>query len=289
MANACQGIDIGFVSLGYAKVAALGVVQGVTELLPISSTAHMRVVPALLGWTDPGAAFSAAMQSAALLAVVSYFRRDILAIVSGSLGAAAQKRWADPDLRLALYIVLATIPIVVAGVLLGPVLNACNSPLRSLQAIGVACLVMAALLGAAEIFARHRRAVSDASAWDCLLVGLAQAGALIPGVSRSGSTLTAALARGFEREEAARFSFLLGIPAIALAGGKEIWELHKFHLSGHGWSVLAVGIAVGALSSFVTIWGLMRFLERFSAWPFVVYRAILGVVLLVGVQQAWFA
>jgi undecaprenyl-diphosphatase len=287
--NACQGIDVGFVGLGYAKVAVLGVVQGITELLPISSTAHMRVVPALLGWTDPGAAFSATMQLAALLAVVSYFRRDILGIVRGSLGAAAGRRWGDPDLRLAVYIALATIPIVIAGVLLGPVLNACNSPLRSLPAIGVACLVMAALLGAAEIFASHRRTVSDASAWDSLLVGLAQVGALIPGVSRSGSTLTAALARGFEREEAARLSFLLGAPAIALAGAKELWELHKFHLGGHGWSILAVGIVVGAASSFVTIWGLMRFLERFSTWPFVAYRAVLGLVLLVGVQRGWLA
>jgi undecaprenyl-diphosphatase len=282
-------MDVGFVGLGYAKVAVLGVVQGITELLPISSTAHMRVVPALLGWADPGAAFSAAMQSAALLAVVSYFRRDILAIVRGSISAAGDRRWTDPNLRLAAYIALATIPIVIAGLLLAPVINACASPLRSLQAIGVACLVMAGLLGAAEIFARHRRSVSDASARDCLLVGLAQVGALIPGVSRSGSTLTAALARGFEREEAARLSFLLGVPAIALAGGKELWELHKFHLSSHGWAVLGVGLAVGALSSFVTIWGLMRILERFSAWPFVAYRAALGLVLLLGVNLRWFA
>jgi undecaprenyl-diphosphatase len=282
-------MNVGFVSLGYAKVALLGVVQGITELLPVSSTAHMRIVPALLGWPDPGAAFSAAMQSAALLAVVSYFRRDLFDIVRGSVDAVGQRRWSDPHLRLAAYVVLATIPIVIGGLLLAPLINACDSPLRSLQAIGIACLLMAGLLGAAEIFARHRRSVSDASAWDCLLVGLAQVGALIPGVSRSGSTLTAALARGFEREQAARLSFLLGVPAIALAGGKEFWELHKFHLSSHGWSVLGLGVAVGALSSFVTIWGLMRILERFSAWPFVAYRAALGAVLLIGVSLHWFA
>ncbi len=288
MANACEGMNIGFESLGYAKIAFLGVVQGITELMPISSTAHMRVVPALLGWPDPGAAFSAAMQSAALIAVVSYFWRDIAGIVSGSLRATAQRRWDDPELRLASYVVLATIPIGVAGLLLSKTLNACDSPLRSLPAIGAACLLMAVLLGAAEIFARHRRTVETARASDALLVGLAQVGALIPGVSRSGSTLTAALGLGFEREEAARLSFLLGVPAIALAGAKEFWELHKYHLSHHGWAVLGVGVGVGALSSFVTIWGLMRILERFSAWPFVVYRALLGALLLVGAAVGWF-
>src|ERR1700740_2022546 len=128
-------MNVGFVSLGYAKVAALGVVQGITELLPISSTAHMRVVPALLGWPDPGAAFSAAMQSAALLAVVSYFRRDLFNLVRGSVDAVGRRRWSDPNLRLAAYVVLATIPIIIGGLLLAPLINACDSPLRSLQAI----------------------------------------------------------------------------------------------------------------------------------------------------------
>ena len=106
-------------------------------------------------------------------------------------------------------------------------------------------------------------------------------------VSRSGSTLTAALALGFKREEAARFSFLLGLPAIALAGFKELWELHKVHLDSHGWSVLAVGLLVASLSAFFAIWGLMRVLERYSAWPFVVYRSILGVMVLAGIAMGW--
>jgi undecaprenyl-diphosphatase len=124
---------------------------------------------------------------------------------------------------------------------------------------------------------------------DAVLVGLAQAGALIPGVSRSGSTLTAALALGFRREEAARFSFLLGLPAIALAGLKELWELHKAHLDAHGWSVLAVGLVVASISAFFAIWGLMRLLERYTAWPFVIYRGLLGIALLVGVAVGWLA
>lgn len=287
MADACNGVDTGFVALGYAKVALLGVIQGITELMPISSSAHMRIVPAVLGWQDPGAAFSAAMQLAALFAVVSYFWADVMALAAGSLAALSRGRFGDPKLRLSLWIVLATVPLVAAGVALAPILNACNSPLRSIPAIGVACLVMALLLGLAEARARHRRTMAQAGFLDAMLVGIAQVGALIPGVSRSGSTLTAALALGFKREEAARFSFLLGIPAIAGAGLKELWELHKAHLDGHGWSVLAVGIAVGAVSAFVTIWALMRILERVSAWPFVAYRALLGVALLAGAASGW--
>ena len=283
MAEVCtRGVDTGFVALGHAKVAFLGVVQGITELLPISSTAHMRVVPALLGWPDPGSAFSAAMQLAALAAVLSYFWRDVAELTAGSFSALAKGRFDDRRLRLSLWIVLATVPIVVVGAALSPLLNTCGSPLRGVAVIGWACVGMAILLALAELIARHRREVGGVTLIDALVVGVAQAGALIPGVSRSGSTLTAALALGFKREEAARFSFLIGIPAIALAGGRELWELHKVHLDSHGWSILAVGLVVASISAFGAIWGLMRILERFSAWPFVIYRAALGVLLLVG-------
>lgn len=290
MATACAGgVDTGFVALGYAKVAFLGVIQGITELLPISSTAHMRLAPALLGWADPGSAFSAAMQLAALAAVLSYFWGDVRRLGGESLVALGRRRWDDQSLRLVVWIGLATIPIVLAGAFLSPLLNRCGSPLRSLSVIGWACIGMAVLLALAELRARHRRDLANASLMDALLIGLAQVGALIPGVSRSGSTLTAALGLGFRREEAARFSFLLGLPTIALAGLKELWELHKVHLGAHGWSVLAVGLVVASASSFVAIWGLMRILERFSAWPFVVYRGLLGVVILAGVGAGWLA
>ncbi len=122
---------------------------------------------------------------------------------------------------------------------------------------------------------------------DAVLVGIAQVGALIPGVSRSGSTLTAALALGFKRDEAARLAFLLGLPAIALAGLKELWELYRIHLAIHGWAILIVGIIVASLSAFVAIWGLMRILERFASWPFVIYRFLLGAVILIGLSIGW--
>ncbi|QXX75144.1 undecaprenyl-diphosphate phosphatase [Methylovirgula sp. HY1] len=284
MAIACtHGLDTGFVALGYAKVAFLGVVQGITELMPISSTAHMRVVPALLGWQDPGSAFSAAMQVAALAAVISYFWSDVEALLFGSISAIKRRDFRDWNFRFSVWIVLATLPIIFAGLLLSPVLNACNSPLRALSVVGVSCIVMAALLALAEVYSLHKRTLDNVGLKDSMIVGFAQIGALIPGVSRSGSTLTAALFLDLQRAEAARFSFLLGLPAIAAAGLKEMWELHKAHLSMHGWSILFVGLFVASISAFVAIWGLLRILERFSAWPFVFYRFALGIFLLVGV------
>jgi undecaprenyl-diphosphatase len=288
MVEVCtQGIDTGFVTLGYAKVAALGVLQGITELLPISSTAHMRLVPSFLGWQDPGSAFSAAMQLAALAAVVSYFWTDVRDLAANSLRAVARGQFKDRDFRFAVWIILATVPIGIAGLLLAPLLNACNSPLRSISLIGWACVVMGLLLGVVEIRASHRRTIDNASFVDALLIGLAQVGALIPGVSRSGSTLTGALALGFKRDEAARLSFLLGLPAIALAGLKEVWELYKVHLDLTGWSILFVGLIVASISAFLAIWGLMRVLQNFSTWPFAVYRFVLGAVILVGVAMGW--
>jgi undecaprenyl-diphosphatase len=290
MASACtNGIDTGFVALGYAKVAVLGVVQGITELMPISSTAHMRIVPALFGWPDPGSAFSAAMQLAALAAVISYFWRDVWGLVFGSLSAIARRDYYDRSFVLAIGIVIGTIPIGIAGLALAKTLNTCGSPLRGLVVVGLACIVMAALLAIAEVAARHQRPFERVGLLDCLVVGIAQVGALIPGVSRSGSTLTAALFLGFKREEAARFSFLLGLPAIALAGLKELAELRHAGLDAHGWSVLVLGLVVGSLSSFVAIWGLLRILERFATWPFVAWRVFIGAILLAGVAAGWLA
>jgi undecaprenyl-diphosphatase len=288
LANVCSaGLDIGFASLDYVQIGILGIIQGITELLPISSTAHMRIVPALLGWPDPGSAFSAAMQLAALAAVVSYFWRDVRGVVSGSVAAIGRSDYRDPSFRMAVAIIIATIPIGIAGLALSHVLNACNSPLRGLLVIGVASLGMAILLAVAEMTCRHRRTMEEMRLRDALIVGIAQIGALIPGVSRSGSTLTAALFLNLKREEAARFSFLLGLPAIALAGLKELWVLFHAHIPAQAWTILIFGLVVASVSAFCAIWGLMKFLERFSTWPFVVYRAALGIFLIVAVGAGW--
>jgi len=288
LTNVCSsGLDIGFASLDYMQIGILGIIQGITELLPVSSTAHMRIVPALLGWPDPGSAFSAAMQLAALAAVVSYFWRDVREVVTGSIGAVQRRDFSNQSFKLAVAIVLATIPIGIAGLALSSTLNACDSPLRGLMVIGISCVVMAVLLAAAELSCRHRRTVGEMRLRDALIVGIAQVGALIPGVSRSGSTLTAALFLNFKREEAARFSFLLGLPAIALAGLKELWVLFHAHIPAEAWSHLIFGLVIASVSAFCAIWGLMKFLEKFSTWPFVIYRAALGIFLIVAVSTGF--
>src|SRR5580698_214564 len=228
-------VDLGFAQLTVLQVVVLGIVQGITELLPVSSTAHLRVIPGLLGWRDPGSAFSAAMQLASFVAVVTYFWSDIRKLAGSSLTALAARDYQSQDLRLVLGIIVGTVPLVVAGALLRPILNGCHSLLRGLIVIGIASITMSVLLAIAERAARHTRSFSQLTLSDGVWVGLAQGLALIPGVSRSGATLTAALFRGMERETAARFSFLLGLPAITLAGFYELYVLLKAGLSSEGW------------------------------------------------------
>lgn len=280
-------VDTTFVSLGYAKVAFLGVIQGITELIPVSSSAHMRAIPAFLGWPDPGAAFSAAMQLAALAAVVTYFWSDIAGVSRATVSGLINRNWKDREFRLGLYIIVATIPIGIVGLALSKVLNACDSPLRTPLVVGIASFVVALIMGLAELTASHKRSAEGLTLWDSIIVGLAQVGALIPGVSRSGATFSGAMFLGFNREDAARVSFLLGIPAIFLAGAKEIWEMHKAGLPDHGWSILGLGLVVSSLSAFVAIWGLMRFLRHSTTWPLVIYRAAFGALLIWGAASGW--
>jgi undecaprenyl-diphosphatase len=227
------------------------------------------------------------MQLAALVAVVAYFWKDVKGVTLGSVSALVRRDYYDRTLRLGLGIVLATIPIVIMGLVLSKLLNQCDSPLRSLWVIGLSCVFMAAAMAVAELACRHIRTVEDMTLRDAIIVGLAQVGALIPGISRSGSTLTAALLLDFKRGEAARFSFLLGLPAIAGAGLKELVVLYRAGLSMEGWMILGFGLIIASVSAFVAIWSLMSIMEKFSTWPFVAYRGTLGIVLLVGVSMGW--
>lgn len=281
-------LDIGFTHLSNFQIIILGIVQGITELLPISSTAHLRVVPGLLGWEDPGSAFSAAMQLASFCAVIAYFYTDIKRILLNGTRDIRAKQYKTSDAQMFIGIAIGTVPIVIAGVLLKSILNECNSPLRGLAVIGIACLVMSLLLAIAEKFAKRERSLGQLTLRDGLLVGLAQVLALVPGVSRSGSTLTAALFCGMNRETAAKFSFLLGLPAITLAGFHELWELWKAGLDIQAWQQLLIGLISASITAFIAIYGLLKYLERYSTWIFVWYRFALGIFLLVGVSLSWF-
>ena len=278
-------VNISFAELGAWRIIVLGIVQGITELLPISSTAHLRIIPSILGWPDPGSAFSAAMQLASLLAVATFLGGDVLRIAGRAVTAARRGDWRDHSLRITAGILIGTLPIAVAGLLLRRTLEGCGSPLRGVAVIGWACIVMGVLLALAERYGqrgREKRLWADLSIRDCIVVGVAQAFALVPGVSRSGSTLTAGLALGMERTTAARFSFLLGLPAIVLAGVVELSSLRKAGLGAGGWAMLALGLAAGSASAYLALWALVRYLKEHTSWIFVWYRIALGALLIWG-------
>lgn len=280
-------VNLDFTSLGWLDVIILGIVQGITELLPISSTAHMRIVPTLLGLQDPGSAFSAAMQLASLTAVLSYFWKDLKKLTGETVRAISGQDYQSSSFRLMLGLLLGTLPITIAGLLLKPILNACGSPMRSLVVIGAASIVMSLLLAIAEKQGERHRNFEKITLWDGIWVGVAQAFALIPGVSRSGSTLTAGLFLGMERETAAKFSFLLGLPAVILAGALELHTLFKAGLSGAGWLTLLIGLTSASISAFIAIWGLLHYLEKHSTLIFIFYRFVMGVFLIVAVISGW--
>jgi undecaprenyl-diphosphatase len=254
----------------------LGIVQGVTEFLPISSTAHLRIVPALTHWADPGAAYTAVLQLGSLVAVIGYFLPDLIRMLRAAVEYLKDRsRPPAPAARELLYLIVGTMPACVAGLLFR---HAIEGSLRSLWIIASALILVALLLAVVERRARHVRAFEEIGLRDALLIGCAQAFAIIPGVSRSGSTLLAAMALGFKREAAARFSFLLSVPIVALAG---IFELPKvMHAHDLGGGTMAIGLVAAAVAGYASIAWLLRFLRVSSTIPFVIYRVALGAVLL---------
>jgi undecaprenyl-diphosphatase len=253
----------------------LGIVQGLTEFLPISSTAHLRIVPALLGWPDAGAAFTAVIQLGTLLAVILFFLRDLLGMVTA---LADPKRRRGPEGRMVLYLVVGTVPIGLAGVLLR---HAVEGPLRTLTVIATSLIVIGLVMALVERLARHERAMESLTLRDALIIGLGQALALVPGVSRSGITLAVAMAIGLRREAAARFSFLLSIPAV---GAAAVFELPKLlHNHDVGISALLTGLAAAGMSGYLCIRWLLRFLRTRTTYSFVIYRVALGLSLLAAV------
>lgn len=265
------------------EAIVLGIVQGLTEFLPISSTAHLRFVPALVGWDDPGAAFTAITQAGTIAAVLIYFRRDLWRIASAWRRSLRQPLRAAPfDARLGWFILIGTIPIVVLGAIFS---DDVETGARSLSLLAWSMIGLGVLLLVAEWTATHVRPLRSLRLPDALVIGLAQAAALIPGTSRSGVTLTAGLFVGLTREAAARYSFLLSVPAVFAAG---VYELFADVVGA-----TAIGIDVGpaiiaTLLAFVTgyaaIGALLAFLRRHSTLPFVAYRVVVGVLILVLLQ-----
>jgi undecaprenyl-diphosphatase len=262
------------------EAIVLGITQGLTEFLPISSTAHLRIVPAFAGWEDPGAAFTAVTQLGTMTAVLLYFRADLIRIARAWL-----RSLRDPaargelDARLGWYIVIGTIPIGIFGLIFR---DQIENGARDLYVIGTALIVLGLLLLAAERVATHERPLERITTRDGVAIGLAQALALVPGVSRSGATLTAGLFLGLDRPSAARFSFLLSVPAVVLSGLLEFASILNGDDGEHvGLGALALATLLAFLVGYASIAFLLRFLARHSTIVFVVYRVALGALVLV--------
>ncbi len=256
--------------------AVLGVVQGLSEFLPVSSTAHLRIVPAFAGWKDPGSAFSAVIQLGTMLAILVYFWRDICNIVvTWFRGIGDRSVRGSLDYRMGWYVIYATIPVGVFGLVFR---HQITSGGRNLWLIGSALIVLAVVLYVAERVGQRTRGLDQITLRDGLIVGVAQAASLVPGVSRSGSTITAGLFCGLEREAAARFSFLLSVPAVVLSGLFELKDIGGKNSPSVGPTVVATVLAF--VVGLASIHWLLRFLGRHSTYVFVAYRIVLGIVVL---------
>jgi undecaprenyl-diphosphatase len=259
------------------EAIVLGIVQGLTEFLPISSTAHLRIVPAFLGWEDPGAAFTAVVQLGTMAAVLLYFRHERWAIVRAFLaGLRRPEERRTLDFRMAILIIIGTIPIGIFGLIFK---DQIETGARDLYVIGTALIVLGLALLWAEKVGTRTRELESLNTRDGVVIGLAQACALVPGVSRSGSTISAGLFLGFNRPAAARYSFLLSVPAVVLSG---LFELRKIgEGGGAGFAPTAIATVLAFVVGYASIAFLLRYLVSHSTIVFVVYRVVLGTIVLV--------
>ena len=263
--------------LSWLQAIVLGISQGLTEFLPISSTAHTLIVSKLLGWPDPGAAFTAVTQVGTELAVVIYFRQDIARILKAWFASLTKKsERANPDAKMGWYVIIGTIPIGIAGLAFK---SSIETTARNLWLVAATLIVMGILLGLADRYAKHTKSEADINTKNSVLFGLGQALALIPGVSRSGATITAGLAMGFKRDVAARYSFLLAIPAVFASAALTAGDISSD--SFVNWPATIVATIVAFVVGYFVIASLMKYLQTRTFLPFVIYRIALGTLLMV--------
>nr|WP_283251623.1 undecaprenyl-diphosphate phosphatase [Aeromicrobium duanguangcaii] len=255
----------------------LGIVQGLTEFLPISSSAHLAIVPQLLGWEDPGAAYTAVVQIGTELAVILYFWRDIWTIGSGWVrGVFSAEARQAPEWRMGWFIIIGSLPIVVLGIALE---DAIDREFRNLWFIASMLIGMGLVLGLAERLGRKAKPIDDLNARDAILLGLAQACALVPGVSRSGATISMGLFLGYDRRAATRYAFLLAIPAVVGAGVYKLKDIPGGE-NAYGTVPTIVGTVVAFVVGLAVIHWLLQYVSKNSYAPFVIYRVVLGAVVL---------
>ena len=259
--------------LDFLKAIFLGVLQGLTEFLPISSSAHLRIFPELFGWGDPGAAFTAVIQIGTEVAVLLYFRKDIWRIGKAWLLSVFRAEYRGTlDARMGWFIIVGSLPIVVLGVVLKDVIE---SHFRNLWVIGTTLVVLGIILGIADRISASDKKIKQLTLRDGILMGVAQAAALVPGVSRSGATISMGRFLGYEREAATRYAFLLAIPAVIGAGLFELKEIPHGDNS-YGWGPTITATIVSFVVGYAAIAWLLRYVSTKSYLPFVIYRILLG-------------
>ena len=265
--------------MDWLQAILLGILQGLTEFLPISSSAHLRVVPAFLGWEDPGAAFTAVVQIGTEVAVLLYFWRDLWRIALAWLKALVRPEHRDEaDARLGWFIIVGSMPIVLLGVLFQEKIE---TSARNLWLVGTMLIVFGIILGVADRVGAHRFPISHLGWRDAVLLGIGQAMALIPGVSRSGATISMGLFLGYERAAATRYAFLLAIPAVVGAGLFQLPDIPGGQ-NVYGMGPTLAATVVAFLVGYATIAWLLRWVTTRSYLPFVVYRVALGTIVLTG-------
>lgn len=263
----------------YIEALVLGLVQGLTEFIPISSSAHLRIIPEFFGWKDTGAATTAVIQLGTLLAVLIFFAKDLIFLAKGFvLGIVKRQPFSIPESRVAWYLIFATIPVGVLGLLFK---NFIENGARNMWVNASALIGAAILLIFAERYAKGRelKDEGDVTFRDAMAIGFGQALALIPGMSRSGSTIMVALFRGLSHSSAARFSFLLSVPAIAASGLFE-FVAEREHLAALGWGPILVATLVSFVSGWASIYFLIRYLKTHTTAIFIYYRIVFGAIIM---------
>jgi len=263
--------------LDLIQLIILALIQGITEFLPVSSSAHLILVPLLTAWQDQGLAIDVAAHLGSLFAVVFYFRKDISRILIAGIDSIVKQDISGTDSKLFWYLVIASVPVLVAGFLFRDIVS---TYLRDPLIIAAASIVFGLLLWFADVKGKRLRQLNSINMRDAILIGLAQALALVPGTSRSGITMTAALMLGLDRISAARFSFLMAVPIIFVAGGYESLKLIQMSADVDIVNFIVTAF-LSAISALLAIHYFLQFLDKIGMLPFVIYRVVLGIVLIV--------
>jgi undecaprenyl-diphosphatase len=262
--------------MDFFQAVFLGIIQGITEFLPISSSAHLILTPAFFDWTDQGVGFDLSVHVGTLLAVVLYFRQDVSGIARDGLISIAKRKIVGQG-AIAWYLVIGTIPVGLAGLAL---LDMIDNELRAVEIIFATTLIFGILLGIADWIPKRQRTLDQLNWKDAFLVGIAQAIAIVPGTSRSGITITAGLFLGMTRETASRFSFLLAIPVTALAAGVKLLEVAMSGVAVD-WSGFLIGGVTSFLMAITAIHFFLKWLNKVGMWPYVIYRILLAGIIYV--------